>query len=180
MYFAASFDEVRMPVMRFWRTMLYFPVDMNRSLSFRMSLKSPAVFFVSAISLLPLAACQSHGIFAPSADDRSPPATIPCCQYIVSGGVDHPGPRTLVAGDKVSTILARDFPYALGHPCTLVLIRQAPEGKTHQLIQLDPTGKLMDEKQDWALRNGDELVFPGGQGSNSTRNPTGPPPRAAD
>jgi hypothetical protein len=97
---------------------------------------------------------------------------------MVSGGVASPGTRTLVAGDTVESVLARDCPYATGRPCTVVLIRQAPEGKTRQLIQLDSNGKLMDEKQNLAMRNGDELVFPGGKGSDSTRNPTGPPARS--
>jgi hypothetical protein len=113
-------------------------------------------------------------------DDVPGPTTIPCCQYIVSGGVPHPGPRMLVSGDTVSTVLDRDFPNPLGRPCTIILIRQAPEGKTRQLIQLDANGKLINPKQDLVLRDGDELVFPGGNGSNSTRNPTGPPARTGE
>jgi hypothetical protein len=144
---------------------------MNRALGM------PYKLFLVSVACLSMVACQPHA--CPVAeDDFSPPTTIPCCQYIISGGVPHPGPRTLISGDTVSIVLARDFPNAPDWPCTIVLIRQAPEGKTHQLIQLDSTGKLVNEKQDWVLRNGDELVFPGGQGSNSTRNPTGPPPRS--
>ena len=146
---------------------------MNRALGMPYKL-----FFVS-LACLSMVACQPRAVSVTD-DDVSPPTTIPCCQYVISGGIPHPGPRTLVAGDTVSTVLARDFPNALERPCTIVLIRQAPEGKTHQLIQLDATGKLVNEKQDWVLRNGDELVFPGGQGSNSTRNPTGPPARSAE
>jgi hypothetical protein len=86
----------------------------------------------------------------------------------------------LVSGDTVSTVLDRDFPNPLGRPCTIILIRQAPEGKTRQLIQLDANGKLINPKQDLVLRDGDELVFPGGNGSNSTRNPTGPPARTGE
>jgi hypothetical protein len=40
------------------------------------------------------------------------------------------------------------------------LIRQGPEGKSRQLIQLDPSGKLMDEKQNYVLRDGDVLIIP--------------------
>jgi hypothetical protein len=122
---------------------------------------------------LSAAACQSHTSPAPS-DLSPPPATLPCCQYTVRGGVDHPGPRILAPGDTVASVL----PYILsgppGKPITIVLIRQAPEGKTRQLIQLNSGGQLMDEKQNWTLRNGDELEFPGGKGPNPTGNPTGP------
>jgi hypothetical protein len=138
---------------------------------------SRKLILISLISLSTVA-CQQRN--APVAEeDISAPTTVPCCQYIVSGGVAHPGPRLLVSGDTISTVIARDFANAQERPCTVVLIRQAPEGKTHQLIQLDASGKLIDEKQDWLLRNGDELVFPGGDGSNSTRNPTGPQARAS-
>ena len=119
-----------------------------------------------------MAGCQPHASSV-AADESPEPVKTPCCQYVVSGGVAHPGARTLLAGDTVSTVLARDLTNPPGRPCTIVLIRQAPEGKTRQLIQLDANGKLIDEKQDWSLRNGDELVFPGGAGSDSTRNPTG-------
>ena len=54
---------------------------------------------------------------------------------------------------------------------TIVLIRRAPEGKTRQLIQLDARGQLMNEKQNFALRDGDELVFPGGKTTDPTGNP---------
>ena len=151
--------------------MVYFVANMNRALGMRHKL-----LFVSAVCLS-MVACQPRP--APE-DDIPTPATIPCCQYVVSGGVSRPGPRTLVAGDTVSTVVARDFANAPDWPCTVILIRQAPEGKTRQLIQLDSQGKLINEKQDWVLRNGDELVFPGGEGSDSTRNPTGPPPRSGE
>jgi len=151
--------------------MVYFVANMNRALGMRHKL-----LFVSAVCLS-MVACQPRP--APE-DDIAIPATIPCCQYVVSGGVSRPGPRTLVAGDTVSTVVARDFANAPDWPCTVILIRQAPEGKTRQLIQLDSQGKLINEKQDWVLRNGDELVFPGGEGSNSTRNPTGPPARGGE
>jgi hypothetical protein len=101
-------------------------------------------------------------------------------QYVLSGGVLNPGPRELKPGDTVAEIIAENLSTPPGKPITIVLIRQAPEGKTRVLIQLDAQGRLMDQKQDWAIRNGDELVFPGGQGSNSTRNPTGPPPRSGE
>jgi hypothetical protein len=123
-----------------------------------------------ALVALPLCACHQP----PSAslvEPISPPATLPCCQYTVSGDIAHPGPRVLQDGDTVSTVLARLLPAPPGKPITLVLIRQAPEGKTRRLIQVDATGKLMDEKQDWALRNGDELVFPGSTGGGAKTPP---------
>jgi len=95
-------------------------------------------------------------------------------QIVLAGGVEKPGPRKLEPGETVSTVLAANLPNPPGKPITVVLIRQAPEGKTRQLIQLDANGKLMDQKQDWALRNGDEIVFPGGgEGSDSSKTPTG-------
>lgn len=96
---------------------------------------------------------------------------------MVSGGISSPGPRTLVPGDTVASVIARDLPAPPGEPITIVLVRRAPEGKTRQLIQLDAHGQLMSEKQNVALRGGDELIFPGGKGSNSTGNPTVPPQR---
>jgi hypothetical protein len=89
----------------------------------------------------------------------------------LSGGVTNPGSRTLQPGETVSKVVAENFPNPPGKPVTIVLIRQAPEGRTRQLIQLDASGKLMDPKQDWALRNGDEIVFPGGQGSDAEHAP---------
>jgi hypothetical protein len=80
-------------------------------------------------------------------------------QYIVSGEVQNPGPRPLVAGATVAWVLANtplNTPHA---PMTLVLVRRGPEGRTRQLIPLDSHGKLMDEKQNYAVRGGDELVF---------------------
>jgi len=137
------------------------------------------ILLVSLISL-PLVACQPHPAPNVAEDVGPPPATMPCCQYVVSGGVAHPGPRTLRSSDTVSTVLAREMPQPPERAITVILIRQAPEGKTRELVQINAEGKLMDEKQDWTLRNGDELVFPGGEGSNSTRNPTGPPPRSGE
>jgi len=147
--------------------LVYSLVEMSRAFGMRCQL-----FFVSLVSLSVLA-CQPSASSAPAVSQGAA-ATTPCCQYVVSGGALHPGPHELRPGDTVSTILARDLPAKPGKPVTIVLIRQAPEGKVRQLIQLDANGRLMDEKQNWALRNGDELVFPGGAGSNSTRNPTGP------
>jgi hypothetical protein len=50
-------------------------------------------------------------------------------------------------------------------PLTLVLVRRGPEGKTRQIIPVDSHGKLMDEKQNFALRGGDELVFSASAGN---------------
>jgi hypothetical protein len=94
-------------------------------------------------------------------------------QITLSGGVTKPGPRKLAPGETVSMVVAENFPNPPGKPVTIVLIRQAPEGRTRQLIQLDANGKLMDPKQDWALRNGDEIVFPGGQQTDADRTPSG-------
>jgi protein involved in polysaccharide export with SLBB domain len=136
------------------------------------------LFCVSVMSLSVLA-CQPRASSAPAGGSTAA-ATAPCCQYVVSGGALHPGRHELRPGDTVSKILACELPAAPGKPVAIVLIRQGPEGKTQRRIQLDARGRLMDEKQNWALRNGDELVFPGGGGSNSTRNPTGPPAHSAN
>jgi len=133
------------------------------------------LIFVSLVSLSVLA-CQPRASSAPAGTAT----TRPCCHYVVSGGALHPGRHELQPGDTVSTILARELPAAPGKPVGIVLIRQAPEGKTSQRIQLDARGRLMDEKQNWVIRNGDELVFPGGSGSNSMRNPTGPQAHSSD
>jgi hypothetical protein len=153
--------------------LVYSLVEMSRAFGMRCQL-----FFVSVVSLSALA-CQPPASSAPAAGSGAA-TTTPCCQYVVSGGAAHPGQHVLRPGDTVSTILARDLAAKPGKPITIVLIRQAPEGKTRQLIQLDASGRLMDQKQNWVLRNGDELVFPGGAGSNSTRNPTGPQAHSSD
>jgi hypothetical protein len=88
--------------------------------------------------------------------------------------VADPGARTLHPGDTVSTVLSQNLTAEPGQPITLVLVRRAPEGKTRQLIQLDAHGHLMDEKQDYTLRDGDDLVFPGGTPIST---PNGPAPR---
>jgi protein involved in polysaccharide export with SLBB domain len=80
--------------------------------------------------------------------------------YTVSGECPSPGARPLYPGVTVSKVLAGEITHSPGVATTLVLIRHGPEGKSRQLIQLDADGKLMDEKQDYVLRDGDELVFP--------------------
>ena len=80
-------------------------------------------------------------------------------EYIVSGDVQNPGPRPLGAGVNVAWVLANTPLTVPPGPITLVLVRRGPEGKSRQMIPLDSHGKLMDEKQNFALRGGDELVF---------------------
>jgi hypothetical protein len=129
--------------------------------------------FLSACLLcLSLMACEQKP--SPAV---TPPAPAPVARYLISGGVSDPGPRTLTPGDCVGSVIARNLPPSQGQPMTIVLIRHAPEGKTRQLIQLDAKGQLMDEKQNFALRDGDELIFPGGKGANPSDNPTGNPQR---
>jgi protein involved in polysaccharide export with SLBB domain len=81
-------------------------------------------------------------------------------QYILSGGVSDSGPHPLHAGDTVSIIIARNLVHPPSRSVTVVLIRTGPDGKTRQLIELTPQGELMDEKQNYTLRDGDELLFP--------------------
>ena len=101
-----------------------------------------------------LCACQST-----QSSDQNPPDAIGG-HYLLSGDVPQPGRHALHPGDTVSTVLAGQFHPSHRGPLTLVLIRRSPEGKTRQLIQLNSDGKLMDEKQNFVLRVGDELVFP--------------------
>ena len=54
---------------------------------------------------------------------------------------------------------------------TVVLIRRGPEGRTRRLIQLDANGKLIDPKQNVALLDGDEIVFPGSGTANPPARP---------
>jgi protein involved in polysaccharide export with SLBB domain len=98
---------------------------------------------------------------------QSPNAPTP--QYLLSGDIKAAGRHNLHPGDTVSTVLARDLGDSEIGPATLVLSRHGPEGKTRELIQLNAIGQLMDEKQNYVLRDGDELIFPG-----STTNPGGP------
>jgi hypothetical protein len=128
----------------------------------------------ACVLCLCLIACQPRGSSEPSSSGA---AAAVGCQYVVSGGIPNPGPQPLLSGDTIASVLARNVYIPPGQPITIVLIRHAPEGKTRQLIQLDSRGQLMDEKQNFALRNGDELVFPGGKGSDSSGNPTGQPQR---
>jgi hypothetical protein len=133
-----------------------------------------SILSVCVISLA-LIGCQSH---AP--EDASTAGSAPGTaygQYVVSGGVAKPGPRPLAPGDTVAVVIARNLPAPPSEPITIVLIRHAPEGTIRQLIQLNAHGQLMDEEQNFALRNGDELIFPGGKETNSTGNPTMAPQR---
>jgi hypothetical protein len=100
---------------------------------------------------------------------RPPAATSPAIEpttlaasprIILSGNVAAPGPKPLADGQTVADVIAANFSKN-GKPAAIVLVRQGPEGKTRELIQVDPNGKLMDEKQDYLLRDNDELVFPG-------------------
>ena len=83
-------------------------------------------------------------------------------QYVLSGPVGSAGPHELHPGDTVAIVLARDMGNSEIGGATLVLMRHGPEGKSRELIQLNAIGQLMDEKQDYVLRDGDELIFPGG------------------
>jgi len=102
-----------------------------------------------------LCACQSSHNASPSDSTGG--------YYLLSGDAADPGRHALHPGDTVSTVLAANFHPSQRGPLTLVLIRRSPEGKTRQLIQLNPDGKLMDQKQDYLVRDGDELVFPAAQ-----------------
>jgi protein involved in polysaccharide export with SLBB domain len=115
-----------------------------------MRLVHVAIYLFSALFLL-----GCHG------SDAAQPAQITAGpdEYIVSGEVQNPGPRPLVAGANVAWVLANTPLTTPRGPMTLVLVRRGPEGKSRQLIPLDAHGKLMDEKQNYALRGGDELVF---------------------
>lgn len=125
-----------------------------------------AQLFATCLLCLLFTACEQQTPPVPAQSAPSPVAT-----YLISGDVAHPGPRTLAPGDCVATVISQIFPASPGEPMTIVLIRRAPEGKTRQLIQLDARGQLMDQKQNVALRDGDELVFPGGITTDPTGNP---------
>lgn len=109
----------------------------------------PILYLLSALLL----ACH------PAGPQQSAQITTTPDQYVVSGEVRNPGPRPLIAGANVAWVLANTPLTNPGGAMTVVLIRRGPEGKTRQLIPLDAHGKLMDEKQNYALRGGDELVF---------------------
>jgi hypothetical protein len=112
-------------------------------------------FVQSIIYLLPALLLACHG----AGPQQSAQITTTPDQYIVSGEVQNPGPRPLGTGVDVAWVLANTPLTAPRGPMTLVLVRRGPEGKTKQMIPLDSHGKLMDEKQNVALRGGDELVF---------------------
>jgi len=129
------------------------------------------IFYSALLVMLLSAACTPQASSPPENDSA---AASNSCRYVLSGGVHDPGPRDLLAGDTVASVVARNLPGPPGKPITIVLVRRAPEGITRQLIQLDAEGQLMDPKQNLALRNGDELDFPGGAGTAAS-NPTGTP-----
>src|ERR1022692_4895818 len=103
--------------------MVYSLFKMNRA--FRMRHRA---ILLSALTIS-LAACHQPAS-TPLPDATTTPTTVPCCQYIISGGVPQPGPKLLQPGDTVSGVIARDLSSPPGKPCTIILIRQAPEGKT--------------------------------------------------
>jgi hypothetical protein len=145
--------------------MVYSPFEMDRALRLRIST-------LVVLSILTVG-CQHHCSDQPATAASATMPSEALQQYILSGGVENPGPRKLQPGETISMVLTQEIPNPPGAPMTIVLIREAPEGKTRQLIQLNSNGRLSDPKQDFALRNGDEIEFPGGRGSDSSRNPTG-------
>jgi hypothetical protein len=110
-------------------------------------------------SICLLLACL-YGCCHSGEENNSEPIAVISGHYVLSGNVAKAGEHSLYAGDTVGKVLSRVGAQP-GKPITLVLIRRAPEGKTRQLIQLDADGKLMDETQNYVLRDGDELAFPG-------------------
>ncbi len=124
----------------------------------------------SVLSLLlfaALSACKSNTDATPpqTSDGSSGP------RYMLSTGPNSAAWHPLEPGDSVETVLTQN-PIPTPHgPMTVVLVHRGPEGRSRELIQLEADGKLMDPKQNYALRDGDELIYPGstppGQGSGT-------------
>lgn len=121
--------------------------------------------------LMPVGCCHREG-----AGEQTPPAAAEPADAIhctLSGTVKHPGVYVIPPGSTVSWVLAHDASVPPGEPLTLALVRRAPEGQTRELIPLDSTGHLLDAKQDYVLRDGDQLIFsssvlPGGNPTKPT------------
>jgi hypothetical protein len=109
------------------------------------------------LSMVALSACKS------SSGESSPqtPAAVTSPRYMLSLGPNSSAWHPLQPGDTVQTVLDQNLIPTPHGPMTLVLVHRGPEGRSRELIQLDADGKLMDPKQNYVLRDGDELVFPG-------------------
>jgi hypothetical protein len=119
---------------------------------------------ILALILLPAFLLGCHN--APQAENTSytPPQLTPSPApgvYRVSGGIATPGQRPLAPGETVSMALASSLHDLSVHPpFTITLVRQCPEGKSRELIDVNHDGHLMEMKQDYVLRDGDELIMP--------------------
>jgi hypothetical protein len=82
-------------------------------------------------------------------------------QYTISGAATFPGVHALEMDDTVASVVARNLVRPPPKSAPIILIRSGPDGKSRQFIELNAQGRLMDEKQNVNLRDGDELVFPG-------------------
>lgn len=87
------------------------------------------------------------------------PSTRPIARYTVTG-IPGAGTFVLVNGDTLLEVLNRHLSTAATRPSTIMLVRRCPEGNSRELIQLDAAGRLLNVKQNYVLRDGDELQFP--------------------
>ena len=83
-------------------------------------------------------------------------------QYVVVSNLENES-RPLGNCETVSTALRRsssDATVSEKGPMSVVLIRRTPEGLNRELINCDEHLRPLDPKQDYILRDGDELVLP--------------------
>jgi hypothetical protein len=80
--------------------------------------------------------------------------------YLISGNAKNPGSRQLHSVETVAEVISNNLVKPPGKPTAIALVRRTPEGKSRELIEVDAQGKLMDAKQDYQLRDQDELIFP--------------------
>lgn len=97
----------------------------------------------------------------PSATKAIEPSSATPATFTLTGAVNNPGVRPMSSDQTIATALASQLKPIRKPRTTIVLIRRGPEGMVRQLIDVDAKGHPLDERDNIALRNGDELLVPG-------------------
>lgn len=86
------------------------------------------------------------------------PASAMPAAYTLTGSVRQPGVHVMASNDTIHSVLASQIIPGSRQRLTITLIRRGPEGMVRQLIDVDAKGHPLDERDNIALRNGDELI----------------------
>lgn len=120
------------------------------------------VLLAGGLGLISLG-CQTASlppVANPPAEVQSPTGSTSMASITLSGSVDHPGVRKLTRDQTISSALGSHILPTGRQRLTVVLLRRGPEGMVRQIIDVDGNGTPLDERENIALRDGDELIVP--------------------